>query len=509
MTTFMNLTLPEVGTTIGPQWATELNAAITTIDSHDHSSGKGTKVTPAGLNINSELSLGNQALSGVGRCTFQNLAALDSTNVTTYFKDGDFYVNDNSGNQIRMTSGGALNVGSVGGIGGDYGSTAATAFYTDASKTYFFQDSTAAPGKMDVGDISASKLTSTGSVIGVAGTFSGAVSGTTGTFSGAVSGTTGTFSGAVSGTTGTFSGLITANAGISGTTGTFSGAVSGTTGTFSGLITANAGISGTTGTFSGLITANAGISGTTGTFSGNTSAVDVTATGNMATVDLAASGDVTVGTVSGPGTLPLGAIIPIASNLTGATAIPVTGTVDSNGFQYCDGAAIAGAATMSGTIYDLTDERFLVGSTVAGSTGGSNAITPAGTMSGTQSMSHTHTGPSHTHTGPSHTHSAGSITAMIRLGSAQILSKEVSVTSWTSTDTAGVNSTGGGSGSTTVGVSTQGTSGSGGTGSTGSSGTGSTGSGGVTVSFSNGTFTGSSANNRPQYLSVVYLMRVK
>jgi hypothetical protein len=79
---------------------------------------------------------------------------LTSTNVF-YVKDGDAYFNDASSNQIRLTSGGALDVGGVGGIGGDYGTTAATVFYTDASLTYFFQDSSAAQAKIDIGSLDA------------------------------------------------------------------------------------------------------------------------------------------------------------------------------------------------------------------------------------------------------------------------------------------------------------------------------------------------------------------
>ena len=44
-TTYMNLTLPTVGTTVGPTWASLLNTAITSIDSHDHSSGKGATIS--------------------------------------------------------------------------------------------------------------------------------------------------------------------------------------------------------------------------------------------------------------------------------------------------------------------------------------------------------------------------------------------------------------------------------------------------------------------------------
>ncbi len=83
---------------------------------------------------------------------------------------------------------------------------------------------------------------------------------------------------------------------------------------------------------------------------------------------------------SNAGQVPMGAIIPIASNLTGAHAIPSSGTVDSWGFIYCNGAAIPGGNTVSGTTPNITDGRFLRGSTVAGTTGGS----------ATKNLQHTH-----------------------------------------------------------------------------------------------------------------------
>ena len=139
-TTFMSLTLPTVSVTIGPLWATEINAALTLIDSHDHSSGEGTKVTQAGINITGEFDLNTYAMSGIGSATFDNLGALLTSTNVVYVKDGDLHYNDNSSNQIRLTLSGALDVGSVGGIGGDYGTTAASVVYTDASLTYLFLD---------------------------------------------------------------------------------------------------------------------------------------------------------------------------------------------------------------------------------------------------------------------------------------------------------------------------------------------------------------------------------
>ena len=89
--------------------------------------------------------------------------------------------------------------------------------------------------------------------------------------------------------------------------------------------------------------------------------------------------------------VPLGGIIGVASHLTG-TFTASSGAV-VGGFILCDGASIPGGNAVSGTTPNLTDGRFLRGSTVAGVTGGSN----------TANLAHSHTVNSHSHT-MSHTH---------------------------------------------------------------------------------------------------------
>ena len=87
------------------------------------------------------------------------------------------------------------------------------------------------------------------------------------------------------------------------------------------------------------------------------------------------------GGVQGPGTVPLGAIMPVvnSSPITGGGyTIPPSGTVDANGWQLCNGVAIPSGNTLTGSTPDLSDGRYLRGSTVSGTTGGSNTFTPAG-----------------------------------------------------------------------------------------------------------------------------------
>jgi hypothetical protein len=109
-TTYMNLDLPVVLSTLGPAWATQLNTALTTIDSHDHSTSHGVKITPSGLNINAALSFGNNVASNVQALTFYSQPAALTTYKESIQSVGGslFYINA-AGVAVQITSGSAVN----------------------------------------------------------------------------------------------------------------------------------------------------------------------------------------------------------------------------------------------------------------------------------------------------------------------------------------------------------------------------------------------------------------
>ena len=296
-TIYMNLTLPTVSSTIGPEWAAQLNTAITLVDSHDHSSGKGTQIPSAGININANLSFNNYNLTDTGAVTFNNLTTTLSTLNTTYVKDGDLYFNDASGASIRLTASGAINVSSVGAIGGDYATTAATVYYTDSTKKYTFEDSAAANAEIVVGNVECGAITASGTVqVGGATTISGTTT-------------------------------------LNGTT---------------------------------TVAATTIVSG------------DANFTGNT----------------TGRGILPVGAILPLMANLTGITDVTATTAADANGFVVCGGQTISDASSpLNGQVIpNINNSVFLMGHGTAGSTGGANSLT----LSEAQLPSHAHD-ISHTH----------------------------------------------------------------------------------------------------------------
>lgn len=109
----------------------------------------------------------------------------------------------------------------------------------------------------------------------------------------------------------------------------------------------------------------------------------------------------TVNVPSNTGVIPLGTIIPVLDAYDNVLPLP-SGTVYSDGFQLCDGADLVSGhllgGGLSGKTPNLTDGRFLRGSTTSGTTGGASSVTLAIANL-----------PSHTHPVPNHTHSNSSV----------------------------------------------------------------------------------------------------
>lgn len=156
-TPFMNMNLPVPTVTLGPVWAEELNTALeSVVDSHDHSTGKGTRIKPDGLNINADLDIQTNYLNNVAatRLTAQPAVLAGALDLRALFSfDGDLYYNNGSGAPVRITNGVAIDVSTVGAIGGDYSTTPAVINYANANQTYTFDIATNQRGTLDAGKV--------------------------------------------------------------------------------------------------------------------------------------------------------------------------------------------------------------------------------------------------------------------------------------------------------------------------------------------------------------------
>ncbi len=159
------------------------------------------------------------------------------------------------------------------------------------------------------------------------------------------------------------------------------------------------------------------------------------------------------------------------------------------GYYVCDGAALNDSASpiFNGAnryLPNLTDSRFLMGSTTVGAIGGDNAMT------------HTH---SHTHTGPSHDHTTGNFTLTSNEIPSHYHSFTVQEGSGPSSTPSRYGAGDGSGGSSNANTTSVGGGAAHNHGTTGASGTGAT---------SSDSTAASNTENRPLYLSCFYIMKV-
>lgn len=149
--TNMNMPVPTVGVTTGPSYATDINTSLGIIDAHDHSAGNGVPVTPAGLNISSDLTCQAHNLTNVRTVRFSSQSSPLSgggTDIGALYESGvDLYYNDGSGNQVRITQSGSV-AGASGTITGLPSGTAGASF---GSGTFTFLQATSTSANIDAG----------------------------------------------------------------------------------------------------------------------------------------------------------------------------------------------------------------------------------------------------------------------------------------------------------------------------------------------------------------------
>lgn len=148
------LNYPSVLVTPGPAYASLINACFDTLDAHDHSSDKGVAVTPAGLNINRDLSMAGNNLTTIRTL---RLASQPSTPTGV----GDLYIlyangnelcyRDGTGTEVPITSAGAI-AGTPGSIS-NLGTSGSAGSYSSITKSLTFTYASSSPMRLNIGDI--------------------------------------------------------------------------------------------------------------------------------------------------------------------------------------------------------------------------------------------------------------------------------------------------------------------------------------------------------------------
>lgn len=168
-TPYMLLELPVATKEIGPDFSENINAAFTVVDQHDHSNEKGLNITPAGININSNLEFNNNDAVDVRSIRLQKQPSLLTTpDLTCIYVNGvDLYYNNASTAQIRITQNGAI-AGTPGSIANLIAPANIT--YNSGTETFIFQSASNTPGSLDIGSINIREATSGANAITISST---------------------------------------------------------------------------------------------------------------------------------------------------------------------------------------------------------------------------------------------------------------------------------------------------------------------------------------------------
>ncbi len=147
--------LPVPSVEVGPAWATEIVTAMNVIDSHTHTTGSGSSLTLGALNVNQNLNMLQYGITDASYFkSLNNVAPIaGSTATCLYASGGELYYNDNSGNQIKLTASGGINLSSIGTIGGDYSTSTASVAYSTAATTFTFTSNTGIYAKVNTGNL--------------------------------------------------------------------------------------------------------------------------------------------------------------------------------------------------------------------------------------------------------------------------------------------------------------------------------------------------------------------
>lgn len=151
----MGLIVPGVGTEVGPNWANEINGDLSSIDQHNHTTGQGVPIPVSGLNINSDFPMNGYNLVNPRTVRFEQLLTAPAASVpdvgviyaAKVSSNYELFYNDTSGNQVQITTGGAVNATSSGitGPGGASASFSGGILVVDGS--------TNTPGNIKAGSI--------------------------------------------------------------------------------------------------------------------------------------------------------------------------------------------------------------------------------------------------------------------------------------------------------------------------------------------------------------------
>ena len=153
----MNLPVPVVGIDPGPDWALNIDNCLAILDSHTHAAGSGVQITPAGLNINSDLPMGGNSLLNSKSLSLVNQGGTmgSSTIGALYQVLGDLYYNNAAGTPVKVTNGGSVAgaAGNITGLPSTSGGNAGLSWQNIAGSFVFSGDTANTYAVLDAGSL--------------------------------------------------------------------------------------------------------------------------------------------------------------------------------------------------------------------------------------------------------------------------------------------------------------------------------------------------------------------
>lgn len=158
---YMNLQLPIPGLCSGPEYAIDLDSALTLVDAHTHIPGQGLPIPTLGINLDADLAFNSFNAITLRTTRFINQSAplsLVTDLNEVYVVNGELFFNDGLGNQVQITLGGEVDVAGSGNIIG-MGGTSAAVVYTNINHTFSFYSNTNTPAFMYMGPLTIGRNT--------------------------------------------------------------------------------------------------------------------------------------------------------------------------------------------------------------------------------------------------------------------------------------------------------------------------------------------------------------
>ena len=135
----MGMDLPVNGVTTSPYTLAYLISSLQKVDTHDHSSGKGARLSQSSVQVTANWVMSGYGFTSTKFVGFSNPTTLtDAPNASAYFKNGDFYLKLGGGTELQVTKDNSLNASLIGGFTGDYATAQAFCSYDEFTNTYAF-----------------------------------------------------------------------------------------------------------------------------------------------------------------------------------------------------------------------------------------------------------------------------------------------------------------------------------------------------------------------------------